>query len=157
MTEEQWEHIGRERRDTPNGLVALGSPIRTLELNMLGTPTPTNGTDLTEGVDHPNGTGLTEGPGMVNGLGYTAWRSDDEHTEGLHLVTDELQNGHGSGVEEGLELRRALINGFSIEAKREKWEPSKGRWWSPWRLKGTKRRLEEMAKAPLPSEEGSGN
>ena len=91
-----------------------------------------NGEGLTNGREAPNGGGLTSGPGLVNGLAMTGPRG--EWSGGLHLDA-------GDGPQ-GMTLRRDLINGFSIEEKVE-WRPRRRR---------LRRRMEELAEAPLPGE-----
>lgn len=91
-----------------------------------------NGEGLTNGRDALNGDGMTSGPGLVNGTALTGPRG--EWVGGLHL-----DKGEGPP---GLTLRRDLINGFSIEGRVE-WRP---------RRKHLRRRMEELAEAPMPGE-----
>jgi hypothetical protein len=108
-----------------------------------------NGRPLTNGNEMPNGVGLTSGPGMINGLAYTRdtpEREPERKPSGRHLHIDEPPP-------KGLEVRTDLINGFSIEMDRPTWEPKKGHWWSPRRRQGSKRRMKELAEAPLPGDD----
>ena len=93
---------------------------------------PVNGRGLTNGRSEPNGGGLTDGPGLVNGLAYTGEREGGQ--EGLVAFFEDEPGG--------LTLRRDLINGFSIEGKVE-WRP---------RGRGVRRRMKELAEAPMPRE-----
>ncbi len=107
---------------------------------------PKNGKALTNGKGLPNGGGLTSGPGMINGLAYTRdtpGREPEREPSGRHLHLDEPPA-------KGLEVRKDLINGFSIEKERPNWEPPKRHWWSPRRSQASKRRMAELAEAPLP-------
>ena len=97
---------------------------------------------------HTNGSGLTSGPGMVNGLGLTnaVPGRDIEPLTGRGGFT----NGRDGAKEGGLELRRDLINGFSIRPESTGEEPNAG--WGPkaQRRRKAHRRLGEMSELPFP-------
>ena len=91
-----------------------------------------NGEGLTNGREAPNGGGLTSGPGLINGLAMTGPRGE---------WSGGLRPNDGDGPQ-GMTLRRDLINGFSIEEK-VVWRPKRRR---------LRKRMEELAKAPMPWE-----
>jgi hypothetical protein len=116
-----------------------------------------NGKVLTLGKAEPNGGGLTSGPGFVNGFAFTSQTPEQDAARtptGLHLLPEDVNDSSGEFMPTGLGLRRDLINGFSIEAKKETWTPHKLRLTGRSRLK-TKKRLEELAERPIPGTDGN--
>jgi len=114
---------------------------------------PKNGKALTNGQAHHNGGGLTSGPGMVNGLAYTSQTPEmdvERRPEGFHLYSEEVSRRPEEHMPRGFVKRMDLINGFSIENEKPKWEPPKKHWWSSRQRKASKDRISELAEAPLP-------
>ncbi len=117
---------------------------------------PKNGMTLTNGRALPNGGGLTSGPGKVNGLAFTTQTpelDDERRPTGFHSYSARVTKRWPEFIPRGLGVRQDLINGFSIEKERPRWEPPKKHWWSPRRNKAPKRRMAELAETPMPGDD----
>ncbi len=132
----------------PFSVDTVGGPVEILVA-------PGSGTDMDPPVQvFTNGTGLTHGPGLRNGLGLTNG-SAPSTTEPLSSKGG-FTNGRSEPKDGGMEMRRDLINGFSVRPDAQKEEPEGG--WGPraQRRRKAHRRMGEMSVRPLPGVDGDG-